>query len=168
MLNEQEFPSESDRKRGVEPTQVFSPWSGKDFIIEISSKGNYPNYEKCGFSSRTSPIKIDGIVIDKNNQEHRKLFQEKVINQLTEVAEEMEKFGYKKWTNEQEEEVKKACAFYLGKNVSVEQKSNEIEKFLNKEEKGSFVQEMKVEEEEEAYSDNSYMDDELSDLLNEI
>jgi hypothetical protein len=47
-----------------EPCNPFSPAAGKDFFIEVSELGGYPNWDRSRFAPEATSIEIDGVRLD--------------------------------------------------------------------------------------------------------
>jgi hypothetical protein len=108
LIDSQIQPSVEEIEMGVEPTNIFDFFNGKDFSLKVTLKGGYWNYEECKFAPSTSPISIKGVKMD-NNEESRKL-----ILGLYEGIQPLEDFEFKPWTDEQHNLVHKFLSRITG------------------------------------------------------
>lgn len=95
LIDEQAKP-DPDLGEDVDPINVFDFFKGKNFLLTISKKGDYPDYTSCKFSSEVSAIKVDGQEVEKT-AEGMKIIKEKVLAD----APDLSSYGYKELTEEQ-------------------------------------------------------------------
>lgn len=108
LIDAQIQPEATEIEMGVEPTNIFDFFNGKDFSLKVTLKGGYWNYDECKFAPSSSPISIKGVKMD-NNAESR--------NQILEMYNEipaLEDFDFKPWTDEQRERVHKFLSELTG------------------------------------------------------
>jgi hypothetical protein len=108
LIDAQIQPEATEIEMGVEPTNIFDFFNGKDFSLKVTLKGGYWNYDECKFAPSASPISIKGAKMD-NNAESRN-----VILGLYEGVQELEEFDFKPWTDEQRERVHKFLSELTG------------------------------------------------------
>jgi hypothetical protein len=108
LIDAQIQPEATEIEMGVEPTNIFDFFNGKDFSLKVTLKGGYWNYDECKFAPSASPISIKGAKMD-NNAESRN-----VILSLYEGVNELEEFDFKPWTDEQRERVHKFLSELTG------------------------------------------------------
>lgn len=72
LIDSQLEPSAEDIEMGIEPTNIFDFFAGKDFSMKVTLKGGYWNYDESKFSSAVTPISLNGVKMD-NNEESRKM-----------------------------------------------------------------------------------------------
>ena len=96
-----------------EPTQIFDPFEGKNFELNIIKKGGYPNYDGCKFQNKTSPMILGGKQV-KNDDDSRKA----IIDYLK-GAPELDKWDYTAWTDEDRSRVINALSQYASPGSSI-------------------------------------------------
>ena len=99
LIDAQISPDASDIELGVEPTNIFDFFEGKDFSLKVTLKGGYWNYDECKFATAKSPISVGGVKME-NNAECRKM-----ILGLYEGAQSLEDHAFKPWNDEMRERV---------------------------------------------------------------
>lgn len=107
---------EPDYGKPVIPADLFS---GKNFILKITKKGGWNNYDQSHFAEQKSAIKIDGVEMNRNNKEHLQLIK----THLEENSPELERYDYKPWTDE---ELKKVRSIVNGNSASDEEVDSSI------------------------------------------
>jgi len=108
LIDAQIQPEATEIEMGVEPTNIFDFFNGKDFSLKVTLKGGYWNYDECKFAPSASAISVKGVKMD-NNAESRN-----VILGLYEGVQELEEFDFKPWTDEQRERVHKFLSELTG------------------------------------------------------
>jgi hypothetical protein len=101
LIDSQIQPSAEDIEMGIDPTNIFDFFNGKDFSIKVTLKGGYWNYDECKFAPANSPISVKGVKMD-NNAESRNL-----ILSLYDGLQPLEEFDFKPWSDEQRDRVNK-------------------------------------------------------------
>jgi hypothetical protein len=96
-----------------EPTQIFDPFEGKNFELNIIKKGGYPNYDGCKFQNKTSPMVLGGKQV-KNDDDSRKA----IIDYLK-GAPELDKWDYTAWSDEDRSRVINALSQYASPGSSI-------------------------------------------------
>lgn len=109
LIDSQISPDASDIELGVEPTNIFDFFQGKDFSLKVTLKGGYWNYDECKFASGRSPITINGAKME-NNAESRKM----VMSLYGEYLQPLEVHAFKPWTDEDREKVHSYLAELTG------------------------------------------------------
>jgi len=97
LIDEQAKP---DEMTDEDPINVFDLFKGKDFYIQISKKGEFPDYSGCKFSPKVSAITVDGEQVERT-KEGMELIKQKVLSAAPDLAE----YDYKPLTQEQESQV---------------------------------------------------------------
>jgi len=99
LIDAQISPDSSDIELGVEPTNIFDFFEGKDFSLKVTLKGGYWNYDECKFAGAKSPIQIAGVKME-NNAESRKM-----ILGIYEGAQDLEAHSFIPWDDQMRERV---------------------------------------------------------------
>ena len=99
LIDSQISPDSSDIELGVEPTNIFDFFEGKDFSLKVTLKGGYWNYDECKFAATKSPIQIAGVKME-NNAESRKM-----ILDIYEGAQDLEVHSFIPWDDQMRERV---------------------------------------------------------------
>lgn len=68
-------PSQEDIEMGAEPCNYFDLFEGKIFNIKVTTKAGYWNYDECKFVNSTSPLKIDGVAVEKTPESQKKVLE---------------------------------------------------------------------------------------------
>jgi len=100
LIDSQISPDATDIELGVEPTNVFDFFQGKDFSLKVTMKGGYWNYDECKFASGKTPIAIAGVKME-NNTESRKM----VMDLYTEELQLLNVHEFKPWSDEDRDKV---------------------------------------------------------------
>lgn len=99
LIDSQIEPTMEDIEIGVTPTNVFDFFNGKDFSLKVTLKGGYWNYDESKFSSSSTPIVIQGVKME-NNEENRKM-----ILSIYEGIPPLENHEFKPWSDELQDKV---------------------------------------------------------------
>lgn len=110
LVDGQLEPSAEDIEMGVEATNIFDFFNGKDFSLKVTMKGGYWNYDECKFANVSSPLKLNGSAME-NNEECRKM-----ILSTYEGVPVLEDNEYKPWTADQQAKVFNYIAELTGSN----------------------------------------------------
>jgi hypothetical protein len=97
-----------------EPTQVFDLFAGKNFELIITRQGDFNNYDKSKFSSKTSPIDMNGTPAERNAETMG------TIKSELEAAPSLEPYEYKAWDNETLDFVNSILRNYLNPGDSLD------------------------------------------------
>lgn len=100
LIDAQITPSAEDIEMGIEPTNIFDFFDGKDFSLKVTMKGGYWNYDECKFGNTSTPISISGAKMDKN-EESRKM----IMSLYPETLTPLENNEFKPWSNELKDKV---------------------------------------------------------------
>jgi len=99
MIDAQIQPSTEDIEMGVDPTNIFDFFNGKDFQLKVTMKGGYWNYDECKFGNTPSSVKVSGAQME-NNEECRKM-----IMGIYEGIPALEDHEFKPWTSDMQTKV---------------------------------------------------------------
>ena len=108
MIDAQINPDASDIELGVEPTNIFDFFNGKDFSLKVTLKGGYWNYDECKFASASTPITVGGVKME-NTEESRKM-----ILAMYDNAQSLDIHKFKPWTDEEREKAHNYLAELTG------------------------------------------------------
>jgi hypothetical protein len=97
-----------------EPTQVFDLFAGKNFELIITRQGEFNNYDKSKFSSKTSPIEVDGKGATRTPEAMG------AIKAELESAPSLEPYEYKAWDGETLDFVNSILRNYLNPGSSID------------------------------------------------
>jgi hypothetical protein len=97
-----------------EPTQVFDLFAGKNFELIITRQGDFNNYDKSKFSSKTSPVEIDGKAATRTPEVM------KAIKTELEATPSLEPYEYKAWDGETLDFVNSILRNYLNPGSSID------------------------------------------------
>ena len=97
-----------------EPTQVFDLFAGKNFELIITRQGEFNNYDKSKFSSKTSPVEIEGKGATRTPEAM------KAIKTELEAAPSLEPYEYKAWDGETLDFVNSILRNYLNPGSSID------------------------------------------------
>lgn len=97
-----------------EPTQVFDLFAGKNFELIITRQGEFNNYDKSKFSSKTSPVEIDGKGATRTPEAMG------AIKAELESAPSLEPYEYKAWDGETLDFVNSILRNYLNPGSSID------------------------------------------------
>jgi hypothetical protein len=102
LFDSQVNPPQEEIEMGKEPCNVFNLFSGKDFLLKISKKGDWPDYSNCKFSDTPSSAKIkleDGTVytLKKGDPKSLEIIKSHIFNdKLPDIS----KYEYKEVSEE--------------------------------------------------------------------
>jgi len=97
-----------------EPTQVFDLFEGKNFELIISRQGEFPNYDKSKFSSKTSSVEINGEAVTRTTENMN------VIRAELESAPKLAPYEYTEWDAETHDFVNSILRNYLNPGSSID------------------------------------------------
>lgn len=78
------------------PCIPFDLFEAKDFFLSVKTVNKFPNYDDSYFLEERTPLTLNGITCDKDNQTSTK----KVIEYLKENAPDLSTYDYQPWTDE--------------------------------------------------------------------
>ena len=100
---------QNEEKKGIDlegednvKCNIFNPISGKNFLLHITKKGDFANYEKSKFKPNSTVVKIDDEEVTESKDAAKKLKQ-----MLSEVKTKLSSFAYKPWSEEDEQKINK-------------------------------------------------------------
>ena len=96
-----------------EPVQVFDPFEGKNFELNIMKKGGYPNYDGCKFQSKQTAMVLEGNEVS-DDAAGRKAIIEYLTN-----APELSGWDYTAWTDDERNRVMGVLAGYGSPGTSI-------------------------------------------------
>jgi len=96
-----------------EPTQVFSPFEGKNFELVISKKGGYPNYDSSKFQGSKSPMTLKGEAVNDSDESRKE-----ILSYLND-APDLNNFDYQPWNDEQRGKVMNVLSQYSSPGDSI-------------------------------------------------
>ncbi len=148
-----------------QPSVPFDLFGGKLFILNISQKGQWNNYEMCQFHGDSRPIDIAGKPLEKTKEgmELAKAYLEK--------GPDFSKYFYQEWTDETHEKVSAVI-----RNTIPGGGGQQVEKIINKNKsnnKSTQPEDLAVSEhlsgvDDFDLGDTSTTDDDLDDLFNNL
>ena len=97
-----------------EPTQVFDLFAGKNFELIITRQGDFNNYDKSKFSSKTSPVEVDGKPATRTPEAMKSIKAE------LDAAPSLEPYEYKAWDGETLDFVNSILRNYLNPGSSID------------------------------------------------
>jgi len=97
-----------------EPTQVFDLFAGKNFELIITRQGDFNNYDKSKFSSKTSPVEVDGKPASRTPEAMKSIKTE------LDAAPSLEPYEYKAWDGETLDFVNSILRNYLNPGSSID------------------------------------------------
>lgn len=77
-----------------EPVQIFDPFEGKNFELTITKQGGFNNYDSSKFSSKISPMMINGKPVESTSEGKR------AILEYVSDAPTLVDFEYRPWDDE--------------------------------------------------------------------
>jgi len=101
-----------------EPTQVFDVFEGKNFELNISKLGGFPNYDSCKFQSKIKPMKIGGEDVT-DSAEGRK-----AILEYLGAAPDLSNFDYKPWDEDTRKRVEGVLSKFTSPGSAVKKVTN--------------------------------------------
>lgn len=94
LIDAQLQPEAEELEMGTQPVNIFDLFTGKDFMLKVTLKGGYWNYDECKFAPQQDTISIKGVKMD-NNAESRKQ-----ILSLYEGVQDISENEFKPWTDD--------------------------------------------------------------------
>jgi hypothetical protein len=82
------------------PSNPYDVFEGKNFGLHVRKVGEWNNYDLCQFVGDKTPILIDGNPVSKTEQD-----QEKIVNYLKTGPQDLDKYDYKDWTEEENNKI---------------------------------------------------------------
>jgi len=146
-----------------DPVNIFDPFDGKDFQIEVYKKGGWPNYDRCEFLSRNNPIKINGKHLTDTPEDKANL-----IGMLKDSP-KLSDFGYKPWDEDTRNRVNDVLSMYLnGGGKDIDALTNNVNtKFTPSDELTNGSEDL--DESDFSFSSDSSSDEEdLDDFLEDL
>lgn len=114
QISSELVPSSEDVTLGKDPCNVFSPFDGKNFLLKVTTKSSYWNYDQCKFEPSPSCMKIDDkeLTMDVAGKES-------LTTMLTETAEtnNIDRFAYTPWDADKATRLKRILSALLGENL---------------------------------------------------
>jgi len=96
-----------------EPVQVFDPFDGKNFELNISKKGGYPNYDSCKFMGKTSPMILEGEAVSDSSESRT------AILAYLNAAPKLDSWDYTPWTTDQANRVHGVLSMFASPGSSI-------------------------------------------------
>lgn len=96
-----------------EPVQVFDPFEGKNFELNIIKKGGYPNYDGCKFQSKQTAMMLEGKEVSDSPE------SKKAIIEYLKNAPDLSNWDYTPWTDEQRSKVMSVLSQYGSPGASI-------------------------------------------------
>ena len=96
-----------------DPVQVFDPFEGKNFELNIMKKGGYPNYDGCKFQSKQTAMVLDGNEVSDDDAGR------KAIIEYLKDAPELSGWDYTAWTDDERNRVMGVLAGYGSPGSSI-------------------------------------------------
>lgn len=84
------------------PSNPYDLFEGKNFGVHVRKVGEWNNYDLCAFVGDKMPISVNGEDIDKTPEG-----RDKVVEYLKTGPQDLEKYDYKDWTEEERERIMK-------------------------------------------------------------
>jgi hypothetical protein len=78
----------------------YDLFEGREFAIHVRKVGEWNNYDLCSFVGERTPIKINGVPMQKNQDDMKS-----IIDYLNEGPKNLTSFDYKDWDDETHEKV---------------------------------------------------------------
>ena len=78
----------------------FDLFNGKLFAVQVRKVGEWNNYDLCSFVGERTPIKINGVAMQKNQNDMKS-----ILDYLNEGPKNLTSFDYKDWDDELTEKV---------------------------------------------------------------
>lgn len=111
LIDSQLEPSAEDIEMGIEPTNIYDFFEGKDFALKVTLKGGYWNYDESKFLEKSTPISINGVKME-NNEEGRKM----ILDLYSGISEDLSIHEFKPWDNDMKARVYKFISDLTGEN----------------------------------------------------
>lgn len=83
-----------------DPCNPYDLFGGREFAVHVRKVGEWNNYDLCSFVGEKTPIKINGVPMQKN-QDDMKI----ILDYLNEGPKNLTSFDYKEWDDEVTEKV---------------------------------------------------------------
>ncbi len=83
-----------------EKSNPFDLFNGREFSLHVRKVGDWNNYDLCSFIGERSSIKIDGVPMQKNQED-----MNKILEYLNKGPKNLTSFEYKDWSDEVTEKV---------------------------------------------------------------
>jgi len=96
-----------------EPVQVFDPFEGKNFELNISKKGGFPNYDSCKFMSKTGPMVLEGEPVTDSADSRT------AILAYLNAAPKLDSWDYTPWTIDQANRVNGVLSMFASPGSSI-------------------------------------------------
>ena len=96
-----------------DPVQVFDPFEGKNFELNIMKKGGYPNYDGCKFQSKQTAMVLEGTEVSDDDAGRKA-----IIEYLTN-APELSGWDYTPWNDDERNRVMGVLAGYGSPGSSI-------------------------------------------------
>lgn len=96
-----------------DPVQVFDPFEGKNFELNIMKKGGYPNYDGCKFQSKQTAMVLEGNEVSDDDAGR------KAIIEYLKDAPELSGWDYTAWTDDERNRVMGVLAGYGSPGSSI-------------------------------------------------
>ena len=96
-----------------DPVQVFDPFDGKNFELNISKKGGFPNYDSCKFQSKQGAMVLNGTEVSDDDASR------KAIVEYLGEAPELDNWDYKAWTDDERSRVMGVLSGYNSPGSSI-------------------------------------------------
>lgn len=84
------------------PSNPYDLFEGKNFGLQVRKVGEWNNYDLCQFVGDKGPISIDGVQVEKTEES-----REKITKYLKTGPQDLEKYDYKDWTEEETDKIMK-------------------------------------------------------------
>jgi hypothetical protein len=75
-----------------DPSNPFDLFNGREFAIQVRKVGEWNNYDLCSFVGSPSPIKIEGIPMERSEGDMKK-----IVDYLNSGPKNLASFDYKDW-----------------------------------------------------------------------
>lgn len=102
-----------------EGTNVFDLFAGKNFVLRITKKQNFNNYDSSKFQGKVTPITIGDQEMERNADDMQK------IKDMFEGAPKLSKYEYREWTEEQKAKVFEILNLYRPAGEKISALNNE-------------------------------------------
>jgi len=101
-----------------EPVQVFDPFEGKNFELNISKKAGYANYDASKFQNKTSAMVLEGKAVKEDDA------SKKAIVEYLKTAPKLADWDYTAWNDDERSKVMNVLATYSSPGSSIERVSS--------------------------------------------
>mgnify|MGYP003671218220 FL=1 len=96
-----------------DPVQVFDPFEGKNFELNIIKKGGFPNYDSCKFQSKQGAMVLNSTEVSDDDASR------KAIVEYLGEAPELDNWDYKAWTDDERSRVMGVLSGYNSPGSSI-------------------------------------------------